>query len=129
MSLTAISGGTRVSSSSMPSTEREQRYPHLRRNLALSTGEAGAYGAMVGMGETYFPAFALALGMGEVTAGIVASAPMMVGGILQLVSPWAIARVGSYKNWIIVSAALQGLSLIRWWLPLVWVRYHLQPCS
>lgn len=112
MSLTATSGDTRVSSLSMPSTEREQRYPHLRRNLALSTGEAGAYGAMVGMGETYFPAFALALGMGEVTAGIVASAPMMVGGILQLISPRAIARVGSYKNWIIISAALQGLSLI-----------------
>ncbi len=112
MSLTAQSGDTRVSSSYMPSTEREPRYPHLRRNLALSTGEAGAYGAMVGMGETYFPAFALALGMGEVTAGIVASAPMMVGGFLQLVSPWAIARVGSYKNWIIISAGLQGLSLI-----------------
>ncbi len=112
MSLTAFTGGTRVPASSMPATEREQRYPHLRRNLALSTGEAGAYGAMVGMGETYFPAFALALGMGEVTAGIVASAPMMVGGILQLISPWAIARVGSYKNWIIISAAVQGISLI-----------------
>ncbi len=88
--------------------------PTLRRNLAVSTGEAGAYGAMVGLGETYFPAFALALGMGEVTAGIVASAPMMVGGVLQLISPWAIARVGSYKHWIIISAALQALSLVPW---------------
>lgn len=70
---------------------------------------------MVGMGETYLPAFALALGMGEVTAGIVASAPMLVGGILQSISPWAITRLGSYKTWIVCSAALQGVSL----LPLV----------
>ncbi len=97
------------------SEKREPRFPHLRRNLLLSTSEAGAYGAMVGMGETYLPAFALALGMGEVTAGIVASAPMLVGGVLQSISPWAIARLGSYKLWIVASAALQGLSL----LPLV----------
>lgn len=94
------------------SCTREPRFPKLRRNLALSTSEAGAYGAMVGMGETYLPAFALALGMGEVTAGIVASAPMLVGGVLQSISPWAITRLGSYKIWIVLSAALQGLSLI-----------------
>ncbi len=93
----------------------EPRFPKLRQNLWLSSSEAGAYGAMVGMGETYLPAFALALGMGEVTAGIVASAPMMVGGILQMISPWAITRLGSYKLWIVCSAGLQGLSL----LPLV----------
>lgn len=96
------------------STKRvqEPRFPSLRRNLLLSTSEAGAYGAMVGMGETYLPAFALALGMGEVTAGIVASAPLLVGGVLQTVSPFAIRRLGSYKTWIILSAALQGASLI-----------------
>lgn len=91
---------------------REPRYPSLRRNLLLSTSEAGAYGAMVGMGETYLPAFALALGMGEVTSGIVASAPMLFGGLLQTISPWAIQRLGSYKAWIVCSAALQGASLV-----------------
>lgn len=94
---------------------RERRFPHLRQNLVYSASEAGAYGAMVGMGETYLPAFALALGMGEVTAGIVASAPMLLGGIMQSISPWAIARLGSYKLWIVLSASLQGVSL----LPLV----------
>ena len=98
----------------------EPRYPHLRCNLLLSTSEAGAYGAMVGMGETFLPAFALALGMGEVTSGIVASVPMLFGGMLQMVSPWAITRLGSYKSWIVLSAALQGLSLLplvlaAWW--------------
>ncbi|MCC6509152.1 MAG: hypothetical protein IT423_08600, partial [Pirellulaceae bacterium] len=112
MSLTALERGPAASSLSMSAPAREPRFPHLRRNLLLSTSEAGAYGAMVGMGETYLPAFALALGMGEVTAGIVASAPMLVGGVLQSISPWAIARLGSYKNWIVLSAALQGISLI-----------------
>lgn len=114
MSMTLPERGTPASS--MPvSSPRERRFPQLRRNLVFSTSEAGAYGAMVGMGETYLPAFALALGMGEVTAGIVASVPMLLGGILQSISPWAIARLGSYKLWIVMSAALQGLSL----LPLV----------
>ena len=102
-----------ISALPMPAaSSREPRFPKLRRNLALSTSEAGAYGAMVGMGETYLPAFALALGMGEVTAGIIASAPMLVGGVLQSISPWAITRLGSYKTWIVFSAALQGASLI-----------------
>lgn len=91
---------------------QEPRFPGLRRNLVLSTSEAGAHGAMVGMGETYLPAFALAMGMGEVTAGLVASAPLLVGGVLQTVSPWAIKRLGSFKTWIILSAALQAASLV-----------------
>lgn len=111
MSLTVFERGPAASAMPVVSS-REPRFPKLRRNLALSTSEAGAYGAMVGMGETYLPAFALALGMGEVTAGIVASAPMLVGGILQSISPWAITRLGSYKLWIILSATLQGISLV-----------------
>ena len=115
MPSTVLDRGPAASSMSaaMPAvSSREPRFPKLRRNLALSSSEAGAYGAMVGMGETYLPAFALALGMGEVTAGIVASAPMLVGGVLQSISPWAITRLGSYKTWIVFSAAVQGLSLI-----------------
>ncbi|MFO1063203.1 MAG: MFS transporter [Pirellulales bacterium] len=94
------------------SSSREPRWPYLRRNLALSTSDGAAYGAMVGMGETYLPAFALALGMGEVMAGLVASVPLLVGGILQCVSLRAINRLGSFKLWIACSAALQGLSLV-----------------
>ncbi len=93
-------------------TTRERRWPSLRLNLALSTTEASAYGAMVGLGETYLPAFALAMGMGEVTAGLVASVPLLIGGILQTVSPQAIKLIGSYKRWILLTAAIQCLSLV-----------------
>ena len=41
----------------------------LRRDLWVSTADAVAYSLMVGFGETYIPAFALALGLGPVAAG------------------------------------------------------------
>ena len=48
---------------------------------------------MVGFGETYFPAFALAVGLGELMAGLVASLPLLAGGIMQTISPLAIRRL------------------------------------
>ena len=42
---------------------------------------------MVGLGETYLPAFVLAVGLGEVTAGLAASLPQLAGGIMQMISP------------------------------------------
>ena len=36
----------------------------------MSTADAAAFSVMVGCGETYLPAFALALGMGPVDAGL-----------------------------------------------------------
>ncbi len=41
---------------------------HLHRNLAVSTADAATFGVMVGIGETFLPAFALAVGLGEVMA-------------------------------------------------------------
>lgn len=70
---------------------------------------------MVGLGETYLPAFALAVGLGELTAGFVASLPQLAGGIMQLISPRAIAKLGSHRRWIVLCASIQALSF----LPLV----------
>lgn len=103
---------TSVNSEGHQAGFREPKWPKLRWNLAVSTSEAGAYGAMVGLGETYMPAFALALGMGEVTAGLVVSIPLLLGGILQTISLKAIPWIGSYKRWIVLSAAVQCISLI-----------------
>lgn len=84
----------------------------LRRNMAASTSDAAAYGVMVGVGETFLPAFALAIGLGEVTAGIVASAPLMAGGLLQLVSLWVLSRGFPEKWWVVLSAAMQALAFV-----------------
>lgn len=67
---------------------------------------------MVGLGESYLPAFALALGMGEVVSGLVASVPMMAGALLQLASPFAVRKLGSHRRWVICCATCQALSFV-----------------
>jgi len=88
----------------------------LRRDLWVSTADGAAYSLMVGFGETYLPAFALALGQGAVAAGLLASAPLVVGAVVQLLTPAGAARVGSNRWWVIGCTALQAVSF----LPLIW---------
>ena len=86
------------------------RFNSLKNNLRCSVGDGGCWGAMVGLGEHYIPAFALAAGLGEVTAGWIASLPILAGGILQTLSLRAITLVGSYQRWIALSCTLQALA-------------------
>ena len=67
--------------------------PHrLRSNLRLMTADATSFNVMVGIGETYFTFFALALGQGELISGLIATVPMLAGATLQLISPYEIGR-------------------------------------
>jgi MFS family permease len=75
-------------------------------------GDGAAFSVMVGMGESYLPAFALAAGLGEVAAGLVATIPLVAGAVLQLVSPAAVRRLGSHKRWVVLCAACQGLAFL-----------------
>ena len=70
------------------------------------------YGLMAGVAEVYLPAFGLALGMSPVTAGLIASAPMLAGGLLQLLAPRAIARARSIRRVLIACIAIQALSFV-----------------
>ena len=79
------------------------------RTLRCSLVDGVALGGMVGRGETYLPAVALAMGMGETLAGLVASLPLMAGGLLQLISPRAIVLLGSHRRWVVLCAAIQAL--------------------
>ena len=67
---------------------------------------------MVGIGETYFPAFVLALGLGGVTAGLVASIPLLAGAVLQLVSPHAVRALGSHRRWVLGCAVGQAFAFV-----------------
>jgi Major Facilitator Superfamily len=87
----------------------------VRDNLRYSMGDAASFGAMVGLGETYLPAFALALGMGETSAGLVASLPVVAGGCMQLVSLRLAKFVQTDQRWVVLCATIQALSF----LPLV----------
>ncbi len=81
-----------------------------RDNLRASMRDGAMFGVMVGAGETYLAAFALAVGLGEVSAGLVSSVPLLAGGIIQMVSPQAVRWLGSEKRWILVCATLQGFA-------------------
>ncbi len=70
------------------------------------------YSLMVGIGETYLPAFVLALGMGDIAAGWITTLPLMLGSLLQLVTPWAVERLGSSRKWVVICARMQAGSLL-----------------
>jgi MFS family permease len=88
----------------------------LRRDLRAIIGDGVAFSVMVGIGESYIPAFALAAGLGEITAGLVATLPMLVGAVFQLVTPAAVRRLGSQRRWAVFCASAQAASFA----PLVW---------
>lgn len=81
-----------------------------RRDLVACLGEGAAFGGMVGFGETYLPAFVLAVGLGEVTAGLISSVPLIAGGLMQMVSPFAVRKLNSHKRWVVICAVVQCLS-------------------
>jgi MFS family permease len=81
----------------------------LRRDLRAMLGDGVSFSVMVGVGESYLPAFALALGHGDVTAGLVATVPMLAGALLQLASPAAVGVLDSHRRWIVLCAALQAI--------------------
>jgi hypothetical protein len=91
---------------------RQKSSSRLRRDLWVSTADGTAYSVMVGCGEIYFPAFALALGLGPVAAGLMASLPVLIAAVVQLVTPLAVARLGSNRNWVIGCTTVQSLSFV-----------------
>lgn len=88
------------------------RAARLRRDLRLSLLDGAAYNVMMAMGENLFPAFVLALGLSEIDAGLVAAVPLLLGCLLQLVTPYAVRRCGSYRMWTAFAAGVQALSLV-----------------
>jgi len=84
----------------------------LRGDLAKSLWDGVFFSLMVGLGETYLPAFTLALGHGDVLAGLVATVPMLAGSILQLATPRAVHRIGSRQRWVVGCALLQAMVFV-----------------
>ena len=74
--------------------------------------DGAAFSVMVGVGENYLPAFALALGMGEVVAGLIASLPLLAGALLQLITPAGIQRLGSNRRWVVLCATIQAVAFL-----------------
>jgi MFS family permease len=83
-----------------------------RANLRRIYIDAIAFSVMVGVGETYLAAFVLALGHGELAAGLVASIPLLAGAVIQLISPAAVRNMGSHRRWVVFCAIAQASSFI-----------------
>ncbi len=79
-----------------------------RHDLAASLGDGASFSVMVGLGETYLPAFVLALGLGQVASGLIVTIPLLVGAVLQLVSPMAVRRLQSHRRWVVACAICQA---------------------
>lgn len=74
--------------------------------------DAGCFSLMMGLGETYFPAFTLAIGGGELAAGLVTTLPMLIGALIQLSAPAAVRAVGSNRRWVVLCVFMQAISFI-----------------
>ena len=55
----------------------------IRRDLRAILMDGASFSVMVGSGETYLAPFVLAVGLGEVQAGFIASLPPLAGAVLQ----------------------------------------------
>jgi len=80
----------------------------LTRDLRAIVIDGHFFNVMVGAGETYLPAFVLALGHGETASGLVATLPILFGSILQLATPYGARKLGSYRRWTVACALLQA---------------------
>ena len=49
---------------------------------------------------------------GPVAAGLMASLPVLIAAVVQLVTPLAVARLGSNRNWVIGCTTVQSLSFV-----------------
>jgi MFS family permease len=84
----------------------------LKNNLHAITADGTACNVMVGIGETYLPAFVLALTGSQLACGLTATVPLLLGAILQLFAPYAIQRLHSYRRWVVLCAVIQALSFV-----------------
>ena len=84
----------------------------LGSDLRAILGEGAASSAMVGAGENYLPAFRAGSGLGQVAAGLISTIPLLAGEVLQLISPWAVQRLGSHRRWVFICAAVQAGSFV-----------------
>jgi len=84
----------------------------LRRNLQAMNADGFSFSVMVGIAETYLPAFVLARGLGEVNAALIATVPVMLGSVLQLLAPLALQRLKSYRRFVVLTASIQACSML-----------------
>ena len=80
--------------------------------LRFSTAEGMAYGAVMGFGDNYIVAFAVALQVNSFLIGILCSVPGFLASLAQLGDVALIRRFKSRKLLVLTFALLQGLMFL-----------------
>ena len=83
-----------------------------RRDLRAMLIDGVFFSVMVGIGETYLPAFVLAVGLQPIAAGLITSIPLLAGAMLQLLSPAAVRWLGSHRRWVVFCASVQAAAFL-----------------
>lgn len=84
-----------------PETQAKDR----RRSYA----DGAFFSVMVGFGESYLSAFALAIGRSQVSSGLLSTLPLVFGGVLQMVTPRLSRLLTGHRSWVVACAVLQAL--------------------
>ncbi|MFZ4712130.1 MAG: MFS transporter [Bacteriovoracaceae bacterium] len=88
-----------------------------KNDVLLSIKDSIFYSLMQGSGENFLCAFLLAMGVGDVWAGLVSVIPILLGAFLQLYSSYGLKLFSSYKKWVVFCVVVQALSF----LPLIFI--------
>ena len=89
--------------------------PAVEKSLRHSLKDAAAFATMIGIGETYFSAFALFLKASTPQIGLLASLPPLLASFVQLLSAWLGKVTQQRKVIVLVGATVQAFT----WLPLM----------
>lgn len=87
------------------------RVLRLRRDMRMLQSDGAAAALTLGLAEAYFVAFALAAGLSQVEAGLIATVPVLAGALMHAITPWGVRYAKSLRRWVSIFAALQALSL------------------
>ncbi len=82
------------------------------RPLRASFWDVAFYSLMVGLGETYITAFALALGFSEQNSGMMATFPILIASFVQIWAGTGVRWLGSQRRWVLLCACGQALALL-----------------
>jgi MFS family permease len=85
-----------------------RRRSRTRRSLRASAYDGTLAAMMVGFGELYFAPLALFLGATPFQVGLLATLPIFLGSVFQLVGTRLAHRVGE-KHWVVGSAVAQSV--------------------
>jgi MFS family permease len=91
------------------------------RALWISSFEGGIAWVWIALQQVFYIPYLMALGASDLQIGLGSSLPALCGGLIQLATPWALARFGTRKGIVVTMAFTQGLMYVplglMWFLP------------